>query len=375
MKRYLFEQVIKDLEKKMVFITGPRQVGKTHLSKDIMKNYKNPQYLNFDDKDGQRIILDQSWKSNTDLIVFDEIHKMKNWKNYIKGVFDTKLKHQSILVTGSARLDTLRKGGDSLAGRYYHLRLNPLSIKELSDETSPYDTLEKFFKLGSFPEPFLSNSFEDASRWRNQYFVNLIREDILEFAHIQEINTMKILLESLRERVGSPISFKSLAEDLQVSPTTVQKYVQILENLYIIFLVRPYHKLIYRSIKQKPKLFFYDTGYVKGDDGIKLENACAVSLLKYVQYQHDVKGESINLHYLRTKDQREVDFVIVKDDKPEQLIEVKLSDKKTGRHLLYFAEKFANTKKIQLVHNLKEEFDYKGIEFRKAGEWLNMLPV
>jgi len=375
MKRYLYNQILKDLKKKIVIITGPRQVGKTYLSKQIMKNFNSPIYLNFDDKDGRNIIFQQSWKSNSDLIIFDEIHKMKKWKNYIKGIFDTKKKNQSLLVTGSARLDTFRKSGDSLAGRYFHLRLNPLSVKELIDKSSPYDILEKFNKLSTFPEPYLSDSIEEASRWRNQYFKDLIREDILDFSRIGEIKIMGFLLEILRSKVGSPLSFKSLSEDLNVSPTTIQKYIQILESLYIIFLIRPYHRLLSRSLKKKPKLYFYDTSYVLGDDGIKLENNCAISLLKYVQYQYDVKGVNIKLNYLRTKEKKEIDFVIVNNDKPKTLIEVKLSDKKSSKNLLYFSDKIPNIKMIQLVHNLKIEFDEKRIEIRKAGKWLSLLPV
>lgn len=375
MKRYLYDQILKDLKKKMVFITGPRQVGKTYLSKQIMRNYNSPQYLNFDDKDGRQIIIEQSWKLNTDLIIFDEIHKMKNWKNYLKGIFDSKMQNQSILVTGSARLDTLRKSGDSLAGRYFHLRLNPLSVKEVNDNFSPYNILEKFNKLSTFPEPFLTDSIEEASRWRNQYFKDLIREDIIDFSRIGEIKTMELLLNILRTKVGSTLSFNSLSEDLQVSPTTIQKYIQILESLYIIFLIRPFHKLLYRSLKKKPKLYFYDTGLIIGDDGIKLENNCAMSLLKYIQYQYDVKGKNIKLNYLRTKDKKEVDFIIVEDNYPKTLIEVKLSDRKPSKQLLYFSSKFPNAKKVQLIHNLKTEFDKKEIEFRNAGEWLNSLPV
>ncbi|MEN8153057.1 MAG: ATP-binding protein [Acidobacteriota bacterium] len=373
MKRYLHEQIIKDLKKKMVFITGPRQVGKTFLSKQIMNEYEHAQYLNFDDINGRNIINHHNWKQNADLLVFDEIHKMKGWKNYLKGVYDTKNTEQSILVTGSARLDMIRKSGDSMAGRYLHLRLNPLSVKEISDSGSAYSNLDKLNQLGPFPEPFLSGSEIEASRWRNQYFTNIIREDILDFSRINEIHTMKLLLQMLRERVGSPLSVNSLAEDLQVSPTTVQKYIQILENLYIVFLIRPYHKLIYRSIKKSPKLYFYDTGYVKGDEGIKLENTCAVNLIKHVQYLYDVKGTDIELNYIRTKEKKEIDFVIVKEGKPETFLEVKLSHFKQNSNLFYFSEKFPDTLKIQLVHNLRTEFDNKGIKFRKAGEWLKGL--
>lgn len=292
MKRYLFDQILEDLKKKIVFITGPRQVGKTFIAKQIMKYFTSPQYLNFDNINDLRIIKDTSWAINTDLIVFDEIHKMKNWKSYLKGVYDSKPENQSILVTGSARLDTFRQSGDSLAGRYLHLRLNPITVKEISDTISnTYEALQLLNEFGGFPEPLLNavnldkeKAGIESARWKNQYYSDIIKEDILEFSRINEIKTMKILIQLLRTKVGSPLSYNSIANDLQVSSNTIKKYIQILESLYIIFLVAPFHKNVARSILKEPKVYFYDTSFVEGDEGIKLENTCAVSLLKHVQF-------------------------------------------------------------------------------------------
>lgn len=381
MKRYLYNQIIEDLKKKIVFVTGPRQVGKTFLAKQIMEGFARPQYLNYDNINDLRIINDTSWALNTDLIVFDEVHKMKNWKRYIKGVYDTKPKNQSILVTGSARLDTFRQTGDSLAGRYLHLRLNPVSIKELSPIVpKTYDALELLNTFGGFPEPLLNAvSIEkekaeiESARWKNQYYSDIIREDILEFSRIGEIKTMKTLLQLLRTKVGSPLSLNSIANDLQVSPNTIKKYIQILESLYIIFLVTPFHKNIARSILKEPKVYFYDTSFVEGDKGLKLENVCAVSLLKHVQFLFDTKGENIKLNYLRTKDNREVDFAIARDGELTHLIEVKLSDNKVSPSLKYFAERFKAVEAIQLVHNLKQNESRDGINVLRASDWLGEL--
>lgn len=383
MKRYLYSQVLEDLKKKMVLITGPRQVGKTYLAKQVMEEFDKPQYLNYDNINDHRIIKNMSWAQNTDLLIFDEIHKMKGWKNYIKGVYDSKQPHQSILVTGSARLDTFRQTGDSLAGRYLHLRLNPMSVKEISGRTpSNYDSIELLNSFGGFPEPLMSainlekeKAVSESARWRNQYFTDIIREDILDFSRISEIGTMKILIQLLRSRVGSPLSYNALAEDLQVSTNTVKKYVQILESLYIIFLIHPFHKNIARSILKMPKVYFYDTGYIEGDQGIKLENTFAVSLLKHVQYLHDVKGENIHLHYLKTKENKEIDFVIAGNGKPVQFLEVKHSEKELSQSLKYFAERFKNVEAIQLVHNLHQNETINGINITKAGEWLSELIV
>jgi uncharacterized protein len=383
MKRYLYTQILEDLRKKMVFITGPRQIGKTYLAKQIMEEFKKPQYLNYDNINDFRIIQNMSWAQNSDLIIFDEIHKMKNWKNYIKGVYDSKPDNQSILVTGSARLDTFRQTGDSLAGRYLHLRLNPFSVKELMDEKiSAYDSIELLNTFGGFPEPLLNalnldheKARIESSRWHNQYFTDIIREDILDFSRINEINTMKILLQLLRSRVSSPLSYNSLTEDLQVSVNTVKKYIRILESLYIIFLIRPFHKNIARSILKEPKIYFYNTAFLEGDAGTKLENTVAVNLLKHVQFLHDVNGENIQLQYLKTKENKEIDFAIVRDEKPIQFIEVKLSDGKISSSLKYFAERFKSVEAVQLVHNLRQNESVNGINLSKAGEWLSELPV
>lgn len=359
----------------MVFITGPRQVGKTFLAMQIIKKFKKPTYLNYDNVDDRKIILKRTWKLNTDFIVFDEVHKMKGWKMYLKGVYDGKPGNQAIMVTGSSRLDTFRQSGESLAGRYFHLRLNPISVKELENVEIPYEAVEKLNRFGGFPEPFLSGSDEDAARWRNQYYTDLIREDIYEFSKIHEIKTMKSLLELLRYRTASPLSYNSLAGDLQLSPNTVKKYIQILESLHIIFLVRPYYKQISRSIRKEPKFYFYDTGFIKGNEGVRLENTTAVCLLKYIEYLTDVKGKEISLNYLKTKEGKEVDFGIVEDEEVKYLLEIKLSDNKVSPQLLFFANLFPDAKAFQLVHNLRQEEHVRGINLVRAGDWLANLDV
>lgn len=377
MRRYLFDQILKDLAKKMVFITGPRQVGKTYLSKQIMTQYDKPQYLNYDNFTDRKIIIEQTWIQNSDLLVFDEIHKMKDWKNYLKGVFDTKYNNQSILVTGSARLNTFRQTGDSLAGRYFHHRLNPLSVRELIDSVNPYEAVNLLNEFGGFPEPLLQSlqlskeeALAESTRWKNQYYTDLIREDIFEFSRITELNVMKTLLEILRTKVGSPLSLNSIAQDLQASPNTIKKYINILDSLYIIFQVRPFHKNIARSILKEPKIYFYDSSYVKADEGIVFENTVAVSLLKHTQFLQDSFGKDVHLHYLRTKDDREIDFVLSENEKPQKFIEVKLSDKQITPSLKYFSTRYPDVESIQLVHNLKQEEERDSIKLLNASRWL-----
>jgi predicted AAA+ superfamily ATPase len=375
MKRYLSDNIRSDLGKKMVLLTGPRQVGKTTLSKDLMADYERPQYLNWDVSADRRLLLDQSWSLRTDLLVLDEIHKMPNWKAYLKGVFDGRSTGQAILVTGSARMETFRQSGESLAGRYFQARLHPFSVREWVDlnDVKPDAALDRLIERGGLPEPFLADDNIEAERWRRQYFTDLIREDVLEFSRIQEVRVMRLLVELLRGRVGSPLSIASLARDLQASPNTISKYLEILEALYVIFLVRPYHRNVARAILKEPKVYFFDTGYVIGDEGIKWENACATMLLKHSDYQQDVLGRESSLHYLRTKDGAEVDFVLCEGGDPTYLIECKHADNRPGPMLIKFAGLFPQAQTIQLVRELRQDEYRRPVSILSGAKWLAEL--
>lgn len=357
----------------MVLLSGSRQVGKTYMARELMKAFKRPQYLNYDNLDDARIIQDRTWAHDADFLVLDEIHKMRDWKNFLKGTVDTRPAGQAILVTGSARLDTFRQSGESLAGRYLPFHLYPLSVKELAGRLEPAEALRQLNRLGGFPEPFLSGSETEAARWRNQYYSDLVREDILEFSRIQEIRSMRLLVDLLRTRVGSPLSLASLAGDLKIAPNTVRSYIDILESLNIIFAVRPFHANVARAIQKEPKIYFQDSGYVEGDEGVRLENTVAVSLKKHVSWLQDVMGETVDLHYVRTKDKREVDFALVAGEVVTTLIEVKLSAAAPAPGLRYLAEKIPGAKALQLVQNLRQPQSIETIHVVEAARWLASL--
>ncbi len=267
----------------------------------------------------------------------------------------------------------LRQTGDSLAGRFFRHRLLPLSLSELHqiNDSEEHD-LNKLMERGGYPEPLLSTEIVDSQRWRLQYIDGLIRTDVLDFEKIHDFKAIQLVLQLLQRRVGSPVSYKSIAEHAQISPTTVKNYINIFEALYIVFKVSPYSKNIARSILKEPKIYFYDNGMVIGDEGVKLENFVAVSLLKHVNALYDYKAEQWSLNYLRTKEAKEVDFCLTLNEKAECILEVKNKFKAVSKSINYFHKKY-NIPAVMLVKDLKREQTIDNIIVRKADTYLRDL--
>lgn len=375
MKRYLDDHMVADLNRKIVVLTGPRQVGKTTLARQLMAAQPGAQYLNWDVPADRAVLERQSWNPKAPLLVLDEIHKMSDWKQRLKGIADGKAAGQRILVTGSARMETFRQSGESLAGRYLAWRLHPVSVREWCEQqgVDPDAALSHLLERGGFPEPALAPDATEAARWRQQYFTDLIREDIVDFSRVQEIGTMKLFVEMLRERVGSPLSLASIARDLAVSPTTLKRYLDILQALFVVFTVTPWHHNIARSLLQSPKVYFFDTGVVRGDEGVRFENAVAAMLLKHAQYLQDARGRPVQLHYLRTKDGAEVDFALVEEQRLTHLIECKWADAAPHRALRRFAAEFPDAEAVQIVRQLRQPEWRDGLQIADAAPWLAQL--
>ena len=349
-QRYLKEQLIKDLERKMVFVSGPRQVGKTTLAKSVMED--NSSYLNWDIPAHKESILKRTLPTS-DLWCFDEIHKYKSWRDYLKGVYDEFSESKKILVTGSARLDMFRKSGDSLQGRYHHLRLHPLSVKELGIETQA-EFLD-LMKLGGFPSPYFSQSEVEAKRWSIDYRSLLINHEATSIEQISDLGKLELLSIRLPELVGSPLSINSLREDLQLTHKTVSRWVDILENIYMLFRLPPIGSPLIRAVKKEQKHYHFDWTLVK-DPSFRFENLVASHLLKWVHYRRDVFGDSIELRYFRDTDKREVDFCIMEDQEPRQFIECKWGDGPISKHLTYLKSKFPSAKYVQVTAIGKNDF-------------------
>jgi len=371
MNRIQLEPISLDLRKKMVFLTGPRQVGKSWLARAAMEAYSSPLYLNWDQSGDRAIILAQAWPPFTDLLVLDKIHKMPGWKNYLKGLYDTKAPGMHILVTGSARLDTFRQGGDSMVGRFFTHRLLPISPAEAC-WAGESRSLEWFLSAGGFPEPWLAPSVADARRWRNQYLDGLIRDDILEFGNIHQIKAMNALVRLLRERVGSLLSCQGLAEDLHVSPNTVSKYLEILEALFVVFRIEPHRDSVARSLAARQKLYFYDTGMVEDSIGKQLENLAAVCLLKRCWFLEEVDGIRRELRFLRNKEGKEVDFYLHSGQGPGLMVEIKASDREMSPNLAYFNSR-TGMPGVQLVAGQVTPYDKGSLSVRGLLGWLEGL--
>ncbi len=348
--RYLESQIRKDLNEKMVFLAGPRQAGKTTLAFTLLGQGES-HYFNWDDDQHREKILKREFPSAPGILVLDEIHKYARWRNWLKGFYDTHKNHYKVLVTGSAKLDFYRRGGDSLQGRYHFLRLHPLSLKELNP-SNPKTTLEELFHFGSFPEPYFSHSEEKSRRWSRQHRTRVIREDLVSLEKVSEITLLEQLAIRLPDLVGSPLSLFSLCNELQVSQPTVARWVTLLERLYVVFRAYPLGSPKIRAVQKLAKLYFFDWNAIESP-GVRFENLVANHLLKWCHFIEDTQGYDMELRYFRDRDQREVDFVILKNRKPIIAVEAKLSDKTCSKDLVYLKHKFPDLNCVQVV----KEFD------------------
>jgi uncharacterized protein len=371
-RRYLVNQLEKDLQRKMVFLGGPRQVGKTTIAKSLLSLYNqtNEGYFNWDVSLHRENILKHEIPI-LPILVFDEIHKYRLWRNFLKGFYDIKSKEQKILVTGSARLDYYRYSGDSLQGRYHYLRLHPLSLAELKSNT-PADLMQ-LLELGGFPEPFFEGSAIEAKRWSREYRTRLIREDLIQLERVQDLEKIELLSLRLPELVGSPLSINALREDLQVSHKSVSAWLKILERLYAIFRIPPLGGSNIRAVKKEQKHYHFDWSLIP-ELPKRFENLVASALLKWVNFAEDTEGEDLELRYFRDIDGREVDFVITKNKKPIKIIECKWNDDDISLSLQYLKSKFPDVEAWQISALGKKDYLSKqGIRICPATQFLQLL--
>lgn len=353
-KRYLAPLVKADLEEKMVFLGGPRQVGKTTFSLHLLgaANHYHPAYLNWDFTPDQQKILKNELPPRQNLLVFDELHKYARWRQFIKGLYDKRPAKMQILVTGSARLDYYNKGGDSLHGRYHYYRLHPFTLPELGSFARSDE--EALLHFGGFPEPLFKASDKFLRRWRMERHRRIIREDLRDLEHVRELSLIEHLLQLLPERIGGILSVQSLREILQVAHESVERWLTALENMYLIFRVQPYTAKKIRAVKKERKLFFWDWGTAT-DEGARFENMVASHLLKYCHFIEDSEGHEMELRFLRDTDGREIDFLVLRDGHPEFAVECKTGEKELSKRIAYFKTR-VGIPEVYQVHRGKKEY-------------------
>ena len=372
--RYLEKYLKKDLKEKILILTGPRQSGKTMLSKNLYSSSVDYDYFNYFDVKDRLMLEKKEWNRDCKYLVFDELHIKKNWKRWLKALYETKGLNPGIIVTGSARLETYRRSGDSLAGCFFSFRLHPLDLKEIhqmNKKANPDRILNRLLEVGGFPEPYLKGTKQFYNRWKKTHTEAILKEDMLELDRYRRISQLETLLELLKSCVGQTVQYERFSKILQCDGKTVKKMLDLLEGFYFIFKVSPYYKNISKSIRKQPKYYFYDIAQIQ-DKGAQFENLIACALLKNNHFKEDCYGETRKLYYLRNKDKKEIDFLLTKNNKPFQMIETKWKDDKLSPHFDLFSRDIpVSVEKIQVVRELdRERTTPSGHKIWKASRWL-----
>jgi uncharacterized protein len=372
--RYIKRSVSEDLKSKMVFVGGPRQVGKTTFALTFLSKptEKHPAYLNWDDVSVKADLLKGELPGGQKIVILDEIHKYARWRSLIKGFYDKNKSEMSFIITGSARLDYYRKGGDSLQGRYHYYRLHPFSMAEINAEANMND-FNLLFKFGGFPEPYLRGEEKFWRRWQKERLQRVIYDDIRDLENVKEISLLELLAAELPNRVGSPLSIKNLKELMQVAHESVERWIRIFERMYFCFRVPPYGPRNIRAVKKEQKLYLWDWSVVP-DEGPRFENFIACHLLKYCHFMEDTEGYAMELRFLRDTDKRETNFVVLKDGKPLFAVECKSGEKNVNPSLFYFKERTPIPKFYQ-VHSGQKDYERNGVRILPVLKFVKELSL
>jgi predicted AAA+ superfamily ATPase len=373
MRRYLADFIVKDLGRKCVLLSGPRQVGKTTLARSL---FNKCEYLNYDIVTDRRFITSQSWNRDTELVILDELHKHKKWKNLLKGVIDETKGNPPLLVTGSAQLEVFRKAGDALTGRTFAYHLHPIDPQEayaIEPEKEANEHVDHLLAHGGFPESFTNP--ELSRRLLLDRISTVLRDDLRDLSMVSSISTIELLVALLRERVGGQVTYSNLASDLGVSAPTVKSWILLLEKVYLVFLLRPFSGQLTKSLRKEPKCYFFDCSAAENGEAARLENLVALALYKWCDFVRDTQGRDAHLHYYRDSNQREVDFVITEGRSVVACIEVKNGDDNPSPSLKYLVERIRPKLALQLVHRCSRARDCGPIKVRPLGEWMRKMEL
>jgi uncharacterized protein len=340
------------LKNRMLFLSGPRQVGKTTLVASTICT-KDAGYFSWDSRKVRLAYQkdpDFFASAESAWICFDEIHKRPKWKDILKGAYDDYKDRYKFVITGSARLETFKKSGDSLVGRYFHTHLFPLNLPdlrknnfqlpgnavelaELASSSADMHELDDLMTLGGFPEPFFSGSEDFWKRWSMNHNDLIVQEDMKDLTRVIEIDKIEALLEMLKPSIGNTISLRHLAEDLETTHGSIHRWLQILNKVHLIFPIPPYTKNVRRTYKQAKKWYFMDWRFA---DSNRFENLVASSLFRAAALYADRFGDPVDLRFVRTHDQTEVDFLLIRNGKPWLLVEAKEGVPETTRGVYRF---------------------------------------
>lgn len=343
--------------RQMALVSGPRQVGKTTTCR-----LRATAYVNWDSFDDRELILAGPAKlvdafkldrvsETVPVILFDELHKFPRWKQFLKGFFDTHAGRVRIAVTGSSRMDLYRRGGDSLMGRYFLYRMHPFSVAEIATRNLPDPTrivrlpqpvgaaeIDALWLHGGYPEPFLKRDARFSRRWQSLRLQQLVREDVRDFTQVQHLDQLEIMVRMLVDRSARQLVYGNLARQVRVSVDTARRWVAALCDLHLGFLVRPWFSNVSRSLRKEPKWYLRDWAAIR-DTGQRAETFVACHLLKAVEGWNDMGLGDFQLGYLRDKEKREVDFLVVRDGRPWFLVEAKHGDESMSPSLKRFQER------------------------------------
>lgn len=385
--------------RQMLFVSGPRQVGKTTLARQLAEDFRGGSYFNWDDQGHREAILAgpervaalvglQRLREEKPFCAFDELHKYRHWRDFLKGFFDSWENRAHVLVTGSARLDVFKRAGDSLMGRYFPYTLHPLSVAEIvrperdDSLTRPprrmdEEAWQSLWRFGGFPEPFLKAEQRFHTRWNRLRNEQMLREDLRDLTRIQELGQIEMLATNLARHVGQLTGFSKLAREIRVSVDTVRRWIATLESLYYCFSVRPWHRNVTRALRKEPKYYLWDFSRVE-DPGARAENLVASALLKATHWWTESGQGEFGLYFVRDKQKHEVDFLVTRDQKPWFLAEVKSSGRADlSRSLALFQEQTGAEHAFQIGLDLAYEdadcFAHRGPIIVPARTFLSQL--
>lgn len=365
--------------RQMLFLSGPLQVGKTTVAQRVISNFAHSEYYNWDNFAHRTRILQNPAAlvnaleldrlgTSTMVCALDELHKRTHWRDFLKGIYDS-YPELRLLVTGSAAFGTFSRGGDSLRGRYFPYTLHPLSVAELvyADRVSeelirpypvklPKDQWEALLKFGGFPEPYLRASTSFYNRWRGTWHDQVLRDEVRDLTRVRELSQIESLAIHLQHRVGQLTSFSTLSRQIMCSVDSVRRWINVLESLYYCFAVTPWHINIVRALRKEPKFYLWDWSQV-AEPAARMENLVACALLKAVHWWSETGKGQYDLHFIRDKQKREVDFLVVRDGRPWIMVEVKASQNASlSRHLEYFRAQ------IDVPHTFQLAFDAEFVD-------------